>query len=161
MSATQQLPRADSPLAHALTYADSGWLVFPLRPRGKEPLTRNGYKDATGDRAIIERWWKKNPTANVALVTGRAGGIVVVDFDPRNGGDVHEFMRLYGDAFSGLRFGKVGTGGGGQHWYFRYPAEDFPSVKDVLPGVDIKSDGGYVVAPPSIHPSGEAYVWFE
>lgn len=147
--------------ASALSYAENGWLVFPLKPRAKEPITEHGFKDASADPAIIKRWWLDHPDANVGIVTGRTSGLVVIDFDPRKGGDVHAFMREYGDAISGLRYGKVATGGGGQHWYFRYPERGFGSRKDIVKGVDVKSDGGYVVGPPSIHPDGGAYVWLE
>lgn len=145
----------------ARSYAENGWLVFPLKPKDKTPLTEHGFKDASADLEVVDRWWRKHPTANVGIVTGKASGLVVIDFDPRKGGDVHAFMLKHGDAVSGLRIGKVSTGGGGQHWYFRYPERGFASRKDIVQGVDVKSDGGYVVGPPSIHPDGGAYVWLE
>lgn len=145
----------------AQSYAENGWLVFPLKPKSKEPITEHGFKDASCDVGVIRRWWRTHPQANIGVVTGRVSNLVVVDFDPRKGGDVHAFMREYGDHFSGLRIGKVATGGAGQHWWFAYPDADFKSRKDVVQGIDVKSDGGYVVAPPSIHPDGGRYVWLE
>lgn len=145
----------------ALSYAENGWLVFPLKPRDKKPITPRGFKDASCDPAAVRAWWRDEPKANIGVVTGRANGIVVIDFDPKNGADVRTFCEEYADALRGLRFGRVATGSGGQHWYFAYPEQDFPSCIGLLPGVDVKSDGGYVLAPPSIHPGGGAYVWLE
>lgn len=145
-------------LEHALQYASWGWAVFPLRPETKEPATEHGFKDATTDPAKIRKWWKQNPRFNIGIATGRVSGIFVVDIDPRNGGDVAAFWRAAN--LDTVRIGVVVTGSDGRHLYFRYPSDrDVPSRKEFVPGIDLKSDGGYVVAPPSIHPNGVAYDW--
>jgi hypothetical protein len=153
-----------------------GWAVFPLHwiaagkcsckrtdcgNQGKHPLVGHGFLDATRDAAQIEQWWSKWPAANIGIATGRASGLVVLDVDPRNGGD---------DSLEGLRLQhgplpptvQSRTGGGGDHYLFAYPAlavgERIQSGK-FAPGLDLKADGGYIVAPPSVHASGRAYAW--
>jgi hypothetical protein len=147
-------------LEHALEYARWGWSVFPLRPASKEPATEHGFKDATTDEAQIRKWWKKQPTANIGIATGRVSGLVVVDIDPRNGGDTAAFWRAAN--LDAVRLGTVITGSEGRHLYFRYPATgDVPTRSNFVTGIDLKSDGGYVVAPPSVHPNGVLYAWSE
>lgn len=106
----------------------------------------------------MRSWWEARPWLNVAIATG--GGLMIVDVDPRNGGDktLAELERKYGTL---RRDASVVTGGGGEHIYFKYPTNlAVRSVGDALgPGIDLKADGGYVVAPPSLHKSGQRYAW--
>jgi len=159
----------------ARSYARRGWAVLPLKPRGKEPLTEHGVKDATTDLDTIEEWWRRWPKANVGIATGAVSGLVVLDIDPRNGGDeaLEGLLAQHGgwgvptdggypETWTGLTGGgypetwTVLTGGGGQHYYF---AIDGPvPSRQLAKGVDLKGDGGYVVAPPSVHQSGRKYV---
>ena len=128
----------------ALDYVSRGWHIFPVRPRGKEPITSHGFKDATTDPASIRGWWCKWPHANIGLACG-ASGLTVIDLDPRNGEPNLNLMPTLTSK----------TGGGGWHYFYSGVVR---SCKP-LPGVDIKSDGGYVILPPSIHPSGRRYEW--
>ncbi|MGO9605457.1 MAG: bifunctional DNA primase/polymerase [Candidatus Binataceae bacterium] len=154
MSAESKLLRA------ALTYAEHfGFMVFPCKPGGKTPLTEHGYKDARRDPSQIRKWWERWPEANIGIATGTISGIVVLDIDPRHGGD---------DTLEVLRaeHGKlpetptVLTGGGGFHSYLRHPGGVVPnSVAKVGQGIDVRGDGGYVIAPESIHESGNPYSW--
>ena len=148
-------------LEAALAYAQAGRAVLPCKPSGKEPLTAHGVKDATCDAVQILEWWKRCPDANVAIATGKVSGIVVLDIDPRHGG-AESLKELE------AKFGKLPdtvttiTGGGGRHAYFRYPkgVEGIPNSAGALgPGLDVRADGGYVIAPPSMHPSGDEYQW--
>jgi Bifunctional DNA primase/polymerase, N-terminal len=119
----------DNPrLAAALAYAARGWPVFPChgmrdeqctcgKPNcahpGKHPLTRHGCKDATTDPQQIEQWWTDHPDANVAIATGASSGLMVLDLDPRHGGQLtlDELEATYG----GLPETVVSfTGGGGR-----------------------------------------------
>jgi hypothetical protein len=143
----------DSSLLLARTFGP----VLPLRPRGKEPLgdlAPHGKDDATTDETTINGWWARAPTANVGLCTG--DGFFVLDVDPRNGGTetlaklVHEHGHLPPTV-------TVLTGGGGAHHYFKHPGGKLRTTAGI--GVDVKREGGYVVAPPSVHPSGELYSW--
>lgn len=141
----------------ALDYADRGWRVLPLRPRHKAPLGRlvpHGKDDATADLRTVFRWWRAVPTANVG-VSCHPSGVVVIDVDPRNGGDdaLHDLERDLGPLPETV---SAETGGGGWHYLFRHPGGDLVGV--LVDGVDVK-DHGYVVAPPSVHPSGRRYTW--
>jgi len=140
-------------LLAALTYAKRGWLVLPCRPRDKRPATEHGFKDA----ATLVRAWTANPRANIGIATGAASRIVVLDIDPRNGGDVSlsELERLHGPLPETV---SVATGGGGRHLYFAAPEGALPSG-DLADGVEVKADGRYVLGPFSVHPSGEEYRW--
>ena len=141
-------------LGFALSYAAKGWRVFPCKPKAKEPMTANGFKDATTDEAQIRKWWTSAPTANIGIATGDS--LLVLDMDIRHGGgDSLATWALKGYT---LPSGPVArTGGGGQHFYLS--AEDVSCFTAVAPGIDLKGDGGYVVAPPSIHPNGKPYEW--
>lgn len=145
---------------HALAYAYRGWAVFPLCEASKKPLTSHGFKDASTDRGQISRWWRANPRANIGIATGRVSNLIVVDIDPKNGGNLQEFWKLTN--LDEYKLGLVTTGSDGSHLYFRYPEGiEVPSRIEFIKGVDLKSDGGYVVAPPSVHPNGVLYAWSE
>lgn len=160
--------------ASALTYARWGWRVFPLHtPRGsgcscgsatcgnagKHPRTRHGFKEATTDEAQIGAWWSEWPDANVGIATGPESGLLVLDIDPRNGGD-DSFEELVHRIGALPETPEVLTGGGGRHLFFRWPAGvEALRAKPIGQGIDIKGAGGYVVAAPSLHASGRAYGW--
>ncbi len=147
-------------LAFALWYAQMGFRVIPLKPGTKEPLIRDWPNKATTDEATIRGWWRQWPTANIGIVTGRYrdGYFCVLDFDPRNGGGW--FADVGEDILPPTWV--VHTPSGGRHYYYK-TTEPLRSAK--LPdGVDLKGEGGYVVAPPSIITDDEGrvigeYVW--
>jgi putative DNA primase/helicase len=150
MTPTRQLPAfaTQRPCAEGL---GRGFNIFPLR--GKMPFAgTHGFKDATDNLEVIEAWMKEYPNCNWGIATGAANELVVLDVDPRNGGDdsLADLEKKYGalpETFS------VKTGGGGQHFYFSHPGGKIKSGANVLgAGLDVKGDGGYVVAPDSIHP---------
>jgi len=140
----------------ALDYADKfSWAVFPLQPNTKLPATRHGFKDATTDPTRIHSWWGERPEFNIGIATGRISGFFAVDVDHRNGGDnmLLDLMQKYGQFPSTVET----ITGNGSHYLFRYPDHaSIPSCK-LAAGIDIKSDGGYIVAPGSIHPNGHQY----
>jgi hypothetical protein len=144
-------------LVAAKVYASMGWKVFPLRSKTKIPLTSHGFYDASDDPAQLESWWQAAPDAGIAIATGEASGIVVLDIDPRNGGD--ESFAILESQYEKLPLTVESmTGGGGRHLFFKCPAELIPSAKP-LDGIDFKSTGGYVAVPFSTHPSGLKYQW--
>jgi hypothetical protein len=149
---------SESMLAAALAYASMGWPVFPVAPGGKVPAIKGGHgcNDATTDPATISEWWRRLPAANVGLACGPAG-LVVVDVDPRHGGDesLAALVIKHGEGWT--RTPRVTTPSGGTHLYFRGQIQ---SRNGMFPGIDIKSLGGYVVAPPSSRPDGR-YEWVE
>lgn len=123
---------------------------------GKRPITTHGVKDASSDPAKAREWWTQNPDANVGIAAG--DGLVVVDIDPRNGGDktLARLEKRYGPLPPTV---EVITGGGGKHFYYSANG-NAPGCGQLGPGVDIKSAGGYVVAPPSVHPETKRiYKW--
>ena len=145
----------------ALRYAALGWEVFPLAARSKVPKKGSrGLLDATSDPDTVRDWWSKDPQANIGLNVGRSG-LVCVDVDPRHGGDAtwSGLVSKLGEDVS--RTVSSATGGGGRHFLYRRNGKPVRSVDGALgPGVDTKSEGGYIVLPPSIHPdTGRPYAW--
>ncbi len=145
----------DSPvLAAALNYTARGWRVIPVN--GKRPLTPHGYQDGATEESVIRAWWTTWPAAGVAIVVGPESGLSVVDIDPRNGGSATlEALRAQHGLLPETL--TVRTGGDGLHLYFRYHPR--AGRRLLGPGVEMKGAGGYVVAPPSPHPSGGTYKW--
>jgi len=160
----------------ALNYAKRGWPVFPLHhpldgtcscgkpdcespakhPRGD--LVPRGLNEATTDLTTITKWWEQVPDANIGLRTGQISGIVVVDVDAKNGGI--EFWRDLQDLNGRVDTLTSVTGGGGQHLFFKAPAEELKSTTGKMaPGIDTRAEGAYVVMPPSLHISGRRYYW--
>ena len=145
-------------LAAALDLTRHGWRVFPLRPRGKEPLIEGGrgYLDATTDPEVIREWWRRWPKANIGVACAPSG-LVVLDVDPRHDGDttIHQLTTSHGRLPPTV---SARTGGDGWHLVFKLP----PGVLrgELGPGLDIKCNG-YIVAPPSGHPSGRRYRWLD
>ncbi len=146
----------------AIEYAKKGFAVFPLKYRDKVPLTRNGCKDATTDAAQIKAWWQKYPNANIGLATGSVSQNVFVidlDIDEDCGIDgyhsLEDWQREHGDfpeTWTAI------TGRGGYHLYYRGNGK-IKNRAGIIDGVDIRGNGGYVVAPPSIHKNGRRYEW--
>lgn len=148
---------------YALYYASLGLAVFPIRPKGKEPLTAHGFQDATRDTEQIKAWWTQWPSANIGIATGsRSGGLLVIDLDvdEDKGVDGRETLREW-EAEHGKLPGNTWlsiTGRGGYHYFYR-TAEKIRNRTALYEGVDIRGEGGYVVAPPSDHPNGRSYQW--
>lgn len=156
----------------ALQYASRGWPVLPLHfptaqgcscgagcpapSRAKHPfelMVRHGVQQASTDPEVIEEWWAREPRLNVGI---RCSRFLVLDVDPRAGGDaaLADFVRVHGrlPVTPSAR-----TGSGGWHFLFEHP----PCLVrgKIVPGLDVKSAGGYIVAAPSRHISGGAYRW--
>jgi hypothetical protein len=142
---------------HALAYAKRGLWVFPCKPRSKEPGTWHGLKDATTDENIIAGWWRGNPHFNIGIATGEKSGVFVVDID---GEDGIRSMADLEDRHGVLPPTVESTTGRGLHLFFAYPEGRVVrnSVEALAPGVDVRGQGGSVIAPPSIHPRC-AYAW--
>jgi hypothetical protein len=141
----------------AAWYAQNGFPVFPLRARTKKPLTEHGCLDATVDAERIAEWWKEHPESNIGLAMGAGSRLLLVDLDYRNGSVVEDradLIRRYGPIPDTA---EVISGSGGRHIYFRDPGCRVP--KQIAKGIELKGQGGYSVAPPSIHPNGNEYVF--
>ena len=145
-------------LEAALSYARRGWRVFPLSPRSKVPRKgSSGFKDATTDPLTIKRWWAKEPESNIGIATGTDSGIWVLDVD----GDVGSKSLTELEAELGERPDTLDqqTGGGGSQLFYSYPqGREIRNKQALRPGIDVRGEDGYVVAPPSVHPSGRRYM---
>ena len=125
---------------------------------GKHPRTSKGFLDATRDPVVIKRWFMRWPQANIGIATGVPSGIVVIDVDPRNGGE-ESFLELEQQYEELPDTPRQLTGGGGFHLVFLRPHVEYIAGKPLALGVDVKADGGYIIAAPSDHLSGRAYAW--
>jgi hypothetical protein len=125
---------------------------------GKHPLGKlveHGFKQATTDERLVRHWWHLVDWANVGVATG---AIVVLDVDPRHDGD-HTLRALENRHGSLPPTWRVITGGGGEHIYFKAAKSLRNSASSIGAGLDVRADGGYVVAPPSLHLSGRQHCW--
>mgnify|MGYP001560364601 FL=1 len=161
-------------LNYALSYAVLGLPVFPIysinqkgyctcgmgkdcESPGKHPETKNGLKDASADIEQIKKWWPKDAVLpnNIGIVTGGKSGLVVVDVDGDEGFEALGAGRVEDLKDESVPCVKTGRG---FHYFFKsqIPVKTKPGF---LYKVDIKAEGGYVVAPPSLHVSGRRYEW--
>lgn len=157
----------------AVTYARRGWSVVPVHTPGTDGFSchRSGcpaagkhpslhweaHMQAAATEETVTGWWERWPDANVGVITGSVSDVVVVDVDPRNGGDVS--LQTLEDHWGPLPATPVSrTGGGGWHHWFSAGGERHPS-RVIGPGLELKGEGGVVVAPPSMHASGTVYRW--
>lgn len=145
----------------ALDYVSMGLAVVPLRPRSKEPATAHGLRDWTDDPDSVREVWGAHPDLNVGIVCGApSGGLVAIDLDCHEDGpdgmaSLREWELAHGDLPETCT---AVTGSGGLHMLYRADGEVRPSANAGL-GVDVRGDGSYIVAPPSVHPNGRRYEW--
>jgi hypothetical protein len=163
----------DQLLAAAVGLAERGWRIVPLHtptPRGcscpqrdackksgKHPRMSGWPTRATSDKKRLVEWWREWPDANIGIVAGRGSGITVLDVDPRNGGD-DRLAELEREHRQLPRTVTVETGGGGQHYYFAAPPSAARSAV-LSEGLELLGERKLVVAPPSLHASGQRYEW--
>jgi hypothetical protein len=143
----------------ALDYLARGWSIIPVREKAKRPaITWKAYQSKCVTEKTLRRWFRRSPDYNVAIVTGALSGLVVLDVDPRHGGDksLKKLEREHGPLPRTL---ESVTGGGGRHYYFSHPGGEVRNRTGIEPGIDLRGDGGCIVAPPSLHPSGKRYRW--
>jgi hypothetical protein len=145
----------------AQRYLARGWCVLPLRARDKRPLiVWEALQNTRPTAEQVTDWFKRWPSANIGIVTGEISNLVVLDIDPKHGGDasLERLERRFGPLPATI---EAITGGGGRHLYFTHPGGLIRNRTGLAQGIDLRGDGGYIVAPPSIHPSGRAYTWAE
>ncbi len=156
-------------LEAALGYASLGRSVIPLAPGGKLPPSGFSWKRYQSERATpdrIHRWWQRDPTFNVGIVTGQISGIVIIDIDPRHGG--LDTMAMLAATLGLPVTPEVATPTGGIHLWYLHPGPGIKIPNSAgkatsgmdMPGVDVRGDGGLVVSPPSVRPEG-TYTWCE
>jgi DNA polymerase I-like protein with 3'-5' exonuclease and polymerase domains len=144
-------------LGAAQLYVNRGWSVIPIHTLGKDP-SLPGWKQFQERRATNEelaQWFGQGNVArnNLAIIAGTVSKILVVDIDANRGGNVWLAEKNLSSSYI------VRTGGGGRHLYFQHYGEPLKNSVNLAPGVDIRAEGGYVVAPPSMHASGLRYEW--
>ena len=146
-------------LDSALYYSKLGYSVLPVhytvgnlcscgnrecQSKGKHPLTRAGLNDASKDPHMIESWWREHPKANIGVRTGVESDLTVLDFD---GEDGHQSFKDYLEAI--LPLTRTHSSPNGFHLFYSY-TPDLRQTAGILTGVDIRSDGGYIIMPPSV-----------
>lgn len=132
----------------ALEYASNGWRVHPLT--AKRPYLKDWPNKATTNAKTIRNWWKKWPNANIGVLTGN-DGLIVIDTDQKNGRDGERTLLDLERSLGELPETRVIKTPHGRHRYFDHPRIPIPnSAGKIGDGIDIKSDRGYVVAPPSV-----------
>lgn len=150
----------------ALEYLRRGWSIIPVGG-DKRPLLRRWatYQSRLPTESEVREWYTRWPNGGVAVVTGKVSGLVVLDVDPRHGGN--ESLQGLLDAgeitHADLEGPRVHTQDGGMHYYFAYPEGTAVKTKPKFrSGLDLKSDGGYVVAPPTMVPeTGRGWTWVD
>ena len=156
----------------ALRYAEHGWPVLPLHTpqrrgcsctatdcgsAGKHPRTSRGVHDASTDPDQIQAWWTRWPQANLGVATGATSRLVVLDIDLPDG--PASLARLEADHGALPQTCEQRTGSGGRQLLFAHPGEAVRNRSRLLPGIDLRADGGYIVVPPSVHATGSRYQW--
>lgn len=152
----QQLRQPGALLGAALYYATKGVPVLPLTARNKITRRGIGVYDATTDTETVRQWWTQWPDANIGIACGHGFDVIDVDglegwqslgniLEPDTGEQIPTIARAF-------------TGGGGLHLYV-VPSQSWSNAVKKLPGIDYRTKGGYVVAPPSIHETGRLYWW--
>ena len=164
-------------MSKALALAAQGMRVLPLYPigqggggacaqpscqnAGKHPQLGAWQKRATTDAQQIRHWWTRGAGCGIGIATGVDSGIWVLDIDTKDGARGMESLRELEAEHGALPETLTAlTGSGGEHYYFKIPAgTTIRNRAGVRSGIDVRGDGGYVVAPPSPHACGKAYEW--
>jgi hypothetical protein len=143
-------------LGTVLDYAALGWMIFPCAPSAKTPACKRGFKEATTNPATLRRWFGSSQLYNVAIATGLASGIWALDVDGAIGAAALGDLEAKHGVLPATR---TSLTGGGCHLWFRQTGELQSSTGRIGQGLDVRADGGYVLAPPSRHPEGPIYRW--
>jgi hypothetical protein len=148
--------RLNSILDTAISYRRRGFSVIPIKPKDKKPLIQwERYQTEAPSEEQIREWFSQWSDANLGLVTGAISDCIVVDLDSEEAKE--KLKSVIGD-YDLATVPRSRTGKGWQ-LFFKHPEVSIPNRAGVLPNMDVRADGGYVVAPPSIHPNGRAYKW--
>jgi bifunctional DNA primase/polymerase-like protein/AAA domain-containing protein len=139
-------------LHSALSYANLGFSVIPLRPGEKTPLgTWQEFQKRKATAEEIKKWFLEVPTANVGIVTGSISALAVIDLDGPSG--------LANGAALKLNSRLISLTGGGKQLFYKWREGICNSQSEIAEKIDVRGEGGYVVAPPSLHPNGKRYRW--
>jgi len=145
--------------AAAFAYLRRGWSVIPIQPKSKLPATSWApFQQRLPTEQELAGWFDRWPDMNIGIVTGAVSGLAVLDVDPRHGGEasLRQLEEVHGRLSETI---EAETGGGGRHLYLQMPPRLLRNKAGLAAGIDLRADGGMVVAPPSVHPSGRLYRW--
>lgn len=138
----------------ALEYQKIGLSVIPVGKEKKPFIQWQRYQKERASEDQIKLWWKQWPDANIGIVTGIISGLAVIDIDTEEGKQsIQEYIPDI------ITFPVAQTPSGGQHYYFRCPDAKLSNNTRVIPGCDLRANGGYIVAPPSRNSKGKGYTW--
>lgn len=151
---TPNMGDGQSNLATALKLSNAGFRIFPARASDKRPHVKDWPNVATTDAEQLARWWRKWPDAMPALPTGESSGVAVLDIDMKDGKDGMATLRGLGFDPDSLSPAMIETPSGGRHIYFRHVEGLGSSAGSIGPGVDVRANGGFVVAPGAISGKG-------
>jgi hypothetical protein len=142
-------------LDEALDYLAEGLSVIPIHPENKRPYVKwEAYQKKLPTEGNLRKWWTNWPNANIGVVTGAVSGIWVVDID--DPAAASQWLKAQGIPLPDTPTVETAKG---SHLWFRHPGHEVGNSAKKVPGIDIRGDGGYVIVPPSIHPSGIRYEW--
>lgn len=140
-------------------YVDSGWSILPVKPEEKRPFMTNWlqYNTNRASRAIVENWFRSLSGAGVGVVTGKISNMVVLDVESYCKIPIEDLLKKYPTHMVSR------TGSGGYHLFYQYPSNvsKVSNRVGIFEGADLRADGGFIVLPPTIHPSGNRYTWIE
>ena len=152
----------------AILLAQRGIAVFPVSHGLKTPLIArsdggHGFRDATTNLDAVRTWWTKYPRANIGAATGSKSGVWALDIDAQHGG-IESLRTLEAEHGALPLTVEAATPSGGRHLYFRW-RNDTPEIRNsagrIAPGIDVRSEGGFVVVPPSVLFDGRRYTWID
>lgn len=143
----------------ALALLALGWSVVPVAARGKRPIVPwTVYQSRPPQASEIDTWFAGPRLLNVGVVTGAISNLIVIDVDAQHDGP-RSLARLERELGKLPDAVEATTGGGGRHLYFAHPGGTLHNHVGIAPGIDVRGDGGCIVAPPSLHRSGKRYAW--
>lgn len=140
-------------------YIDSGWSILPVKPDEKRPYMTNWlqYTRTRPGKQLVNNWFNNLSGAGVGLVTGKISGVVVLDVENWCPTPVDELLKKYPTNMIAK------SGGGGVHLFYSYPQNvgKISNRVGIFEGADLRADGGFLVLPPTMHPSGNRYEWIK
>ena len=140
----------------SIEYVGRSFSVIPIKPRGKEPIMAwKEFQTRRADEQEVRSWFDKWPDANVGTITGEISEMVVIDLDSV---EAKDRLKEQAGEYDLNCVPRSRTGKGWQ-LFFKHPGGKIPNRAGILPGLDLRADGGYVVLPPSVHPNGKIYKW--
>ena len=145
--------------AIACEYVDNGWSILPVKPEEKRPYMTNWlqYTKTRANKQTITNWFNSLTGAGIGVVTGRVSNMVVLDVESDCPYPIEDILKKYPTQMYSR------TGSGGYHLFYQYPT-NVPKVANrvgIFERADLRADGGFIILPPTIHPSGGRYEWIK